>query len=448
MNGLWPDDWSWQLDGWIILAGGLCALSSALVGNFLVLRKLSLLGDAISHAVLPGLAIAFLVTASRSSWPMFLGAVIAGLVTAGATQWIRSAGKVDEGASLGVVFTCLFALGLVLIVQAADRVDLDPGCVLYGAIETTPLDQVSWLGWRMPRVVWVLGTVLLVNVLVLGVLYKEFQLSSFDPSMSTALGISAHGMHSLLMVLVAVTAVASFESVGNILVVAMLVVPPAAAQLISDRLGRVIAWSLILAAFSAVLGHWLATVVPRAMGYRAVSTSAMIAVAAGLLFCVCFLVGPRQGVLSRWWQRRAAAAEMLAEDVVGWLYRREEKLASADKASREAGAGPEELASGLGVALGPLRRNLKRLVRRGTLQNVAGRYQLTAAGREEGQRVVRAHRLWEQYLVEQAEVPLSRIHEHAERFEHVTTARMREALAEQTDGTERDPHGSRIPPEN
>ncbi|MFN5708487.1 MAG: metal-dependent transcriptional regulator, partial [Planctomycetota bacterium] len=84
----------------------------------------------------------------------------------------------------------------------------------------------------------------------------------------------------------------------------------------------------------------------------------------------------------------------------------------------------------------------------GTLQNVAGRYQLTAAGREEGQRVVRAHRLWEQYLVEQAEVPLSRIHEHAERFEHVTTARMREALAEQTDGTERDPHGSRIPPEN
>ncbi|MFO0264336.1 MAG: metal ABC transporter permease, partial [Planctomycetota bacterium] len=114
MNGLWPDDWSWQLDGWIILAGVLCALSSALVGNFLVLRKLSLLGDAISHAVLPGLAIAFLVTASRSSWPMFLGAVIAGLVTAGATQWIRSAGKVDEGASLGVVFTCLFALGLVL----------------------------------------------------------------------------------------------------------------------------------------------------------------------------------------------------------------------------------------------------------------------------------------------------------------------------------------------
>jgi manganese/zinc/iron transport system permease protein len=448
MNWLWPADWSWQLDGWIILAGVLCAVSAALVGNFLVLRRLSLLGDAISHAVLPGLAIAFLATASRSSWPMFLGAVVAGLVTAGATQWIRTAGKVDEGASLGVVFTCLFAFGLVLIVQAADRVDLDPGCVLYGAIETTPLDQVSWLGWKLPRVVWVLGGVLLLNVLAVGLLFKEFKVSSFDPAMSTALGIPANAMHALLMVLVAITAVASFESVGNILVVAMLVVPPAAAQLISERLGRVIVWSLLIAVISAVLGHWMATVVPRAFGFRAVSTAAMIAVASGLLFLVCFLIGPYQGLLWRWWQRRTTAAEMLAEDVVGWLFRQEEKSAAADTVVRIVEARMGELASSMGVSTTALRRTVNRLARRGLLRNEAGGFQLTAVGRDEGQRVVRAHRLWEQYLVEQAEVPLSRIHEHAERFEHITTARMREALAEQTEGTERDPHGSRIPPEN
>ena len=118
------DNWNWAFDGWIVAAGVLCAVASSLVGNFLVLRRMSLLGDAISHAVLPGLAAAFLITGARESWPMFLGAAIVGVVTALATEWIRGYGKVDEGAAMGVVFTGLFALGLVMIVQGADRVDL------------------------------------------------------------------------------------------------------------------------------------------------------------------------------------------------------------------------------------------------------------------------------------------------------------------------------------
>ena len=134
------NDWTWALDGWITAVGILCAVSASLLGNYLVLRKMSLLGDAITHAILPGLAVAFFISDSRSSLPMFLGAVIVGVLTALFTEWIRGVGRVDEGASMGVVFTSLFALGLVLIVQAADHVDLDPGCVLYGSIEFTPLD--------------------------------------------------------------------------------------------------------------------------------------------------------------------------------------------------------------------------------------------------------------------------------------------------------------------
>jgi manganese/zinc/iron transport system permease protein len=114
--------WSWDYDGWIVLAGILCAVAASLPGNFLLLRRMSLLGDAISHAILPGLAVAFLITGSRSSLPMFLGAVVVGLLTAVFTEWIRNFGEVDEGASMGVVFTTLFALGLVMIVQAADHV--------------------------------------------------------------------------------------------------------------------------------------------------------------------------------------------------------------------------------------------------------------------------------------------------------------------------------------
>jgi len=147
---------SWDYDGWIVLAGMLCAVAASLPGNFLLLRRMSLLGDAISHAILPGLAVAFFISESRSSWPMFVGAVIVGILTAFFTEWIRDFGDVDEGASMGVVFTTLFAIGLVLIVQAADHVDLDPGCVLYGAIEMTPYDLISvggteilelWLCW-------------------------------------------------------------------------------------------------------------------------------------------------------------------------------------------------------------------------------------------------------------------------------------------------------------
>ena len=130
--------WNWHLDGWIVVAGMLCAMSCALLGNFLVLRRMSMMGDAISHAVLPGLAVAFLITGTRDSLPMFIGAAVVGVLTAVFTQWVNRFGKVEESASMGVVFTALFAIGLILIVRAADSVDLDPGCVLYGTISIAP----------------------------------------------------------------------------------------------------------------------------------------------------------------------------------------------------------------------------------------------------------------------------------------------------------------------
>src|SRR6056297_3861323 len=190
---------SWGLDGWIILAGALSAVASSLLGCFLVLRRMSMLGDAISHAVLPGLAAAFLISESRSSVTMFLGAVLVGILTAMLTEWIRGYGHVDEGASMGVVFTTLFALGLVLIVQAADHVDLDASCVLYGAIETIPLDTWRLFGWEIPRVVVILTAVTILNLLFVVGFYKELTLASFDPALATAAGVSAKGMHYLLM---------------------------------------------------------------------------------------------------------------------------------------------------------------------------------------------------------------------------------------------------------
>lgn len=303
-------NWNWQLDGWIIAAGALCAIASALLGPYLVLRKMSMMGDAISHAVLPGLAIAFLVSDSRASLPMFIGAAIVGLLTAIFTEWIRSFGKVDEGASMGVVFTGLFALGLVLVVQAADKVDLDPGCVLYGAIEMTPLDTTAFLGFDIPRVVITLCAVSLLNLASILLFYKELKITSFDPALATTLGISSRLMHYLLMTLVAVTAVASFEAVGNILVVAMLVVPAAAAYMLTDRLSVMILLSVIFGIFAAILGHLGAIMVPPIFGYESTTTAGMMALAAGLLFVIAALCGPRHGIITKLVRRRRLSAEL------------------------------------------------------------------------------------------------------------------------------------------
>ena len=199
----------YSIDTWIVVVGALAAVACALLGNFLVLRKMSMMGDAISHAVLPGLAIAFLITEARASLTMFIGAAVVGVLTAVFTQWISRFGKVDEGASMGIVFTSLFAVGLLLIVQAADHVDLDPGCVLYGAIELTPLDVV----WRpvlfgttleVPRAALVLAGVTLLNVGFVVAYFKELRISSFDPELATTMGINSNLMHYMLMTLVAV----------------------------------------------------------------------------------------------------------------------------------------------------------------------------------------------------------------------------------------------------
>lgn len=301
---------SWYvIDTWIVVVGALAAVACALIGNFLVLRKMSMMGDAISHAVLPGLAIAFLITGARASLAMFIGAVIVGVLTALFTQWISRFGKVDEGASMGIVFTALFALGLLLIVRAADHVDLDPSCVLYGALELTPLD-VAWqthvfgVSLDVPRAALVLAAVTLLNIAFIVLLFKELRISSFDPALATTMGIGANRMHYLLMSLVAVTTVAAFEAVGSIIVIAMLIVPGATAHLLTDRLWVMIVYSVLLAIVASVLGHIAAINVPGWFGFVDTSTSGMMAVVSGLFFMAAFIGAPKYGVLVKFFHNR------------------------------------------------------------------------------------------------------------------------------------------------
>lgn len=437
-------NWDWDNDGWIVLAGVLSAVSAALLGNFLVLRRMSMLGDAISHAVLPGIAVAFLLTGSRHSAWMFAGAVLAGVLTAGLTQWIRDAGRVDEGAAMGVVFTSLFAAGLVLIVRAADRVDLDPGCVLYGNLVMVPLERSNplpwWPQWQVPVVVQTMFWILLLNAGVVWLLFKELRLAAFDPSLSTTMGFPAWLLHYLLMTLVAVTAVASFESVGNILVVAMMVVPGAAATMITGRMAGMIWWSLLIAAGSAAAGHLMAIGLPVLAGWRSTSTTGMMAVAAGLMFGLAWLAGPRQGLLWRWLQRQRLASRIVQEDLLALLWRR------GERATQPHALTAGEAAEMLRVSPRTAGRELRRLARRGLVEPDASGFVLSPEGENVAAGVVRSHRLWEQYLVERADMTPERIHPFAERLEHFTNQPLRDALDRST-GSDRDPHGAAIPPE-
>lgn len=293
-----------SLDHWIAATGLLAAVACALPGCFLVLRRMSMMGDAISHAVLPGLAAAFLITGSRGSFPMLIGAVACGVFTALATDWVHRRGRVEHGAAMGVVFTSLFALGLVLIVRGADAVDLDPGCVLYGAIELTPLDTVALGGVDVPRAAIQLAVVTLVNIAVIVIFFKELKLTSFDPEFAESLGYRAARMHTLLMVMTATTAVAAFESVGSILVVAMLIVPAAAAHLLTDRLWSMLLVAAGIGAVAAVAGHLAAITLPQLVGYPDTNTAGMMAVVAGGLLTVIVFLGPRHGVMARRYRRR------------------------------------------------------------------------------------------------------------------------------------------------
>ena len=421
-----------EIDTWIVIIGALCAAGCAIPGTILVLRRMSLMGDAISHTVLPGIAIAFLVTGSRDPTAMLIGAVVVGLITAFLVQAIQTLGKVEVGASMGIVFTVLFAFGLVLMRQAIDHVDIDPDCVLNGAIEFAWFDQAPD-GWGIPRGAIVNGVMLIANLFVMLLFYKEFKITAFDPSLAKSQGIQPSFMHYMLMTMTAATAVAAFETVGSILVVAMFIVPPATAYLLTDRYGVLVILALVIAAFSAGLGHLSAITVPTWFGYSGTTTAGAMAVAAGALFFIAWMISPRQGLISRMLRQVETRTHILREDVLGLLWRIEERNRGQLNSS--------DLPQLFGASPRMVRRAMHRLLKQGAIERVKTTWALTSEGRIRATTLVRSHRLWEVYLEKHYPQDTHQLHQSASRLEHVTTETMRGDLG----NAEVDPHGSPVP---
>jgi len=423
-------------DLWIVGTAICCAVSCAILGCFLVLRRMSLLGDAISHAILPGLAAAFMLTGSREPMAMLGGALVVGVVTAFLSTALHRWGRVPEDAAMGVVFTSLFAIGVVLITWVARDVDLDPGCVLYGLIEFTPFDTASIAGFEIPRSFAWLFAILVINATLVWIFFKELKIVSFDPALATTIGISAVLVHYGLMTAVAATAVASFEAVGSILVIAMLVAPGATAQLLSDRLSRMIWIAAALAAFSAVLGYALAV-------WINTSVAGMIASLSLGIFAVTVFAAPRHGLIAREVRRLSLAIRIAQEDALSLLYRRHERAAGA-----AASAPPLTKHAILEATRAGLigRVALRRLRRLGLVDATPpGSISVTPRGLEAAAPLIRGHRLWESFLARDLNLPLDHLHEPAHRAEHFLSEEIRERLqAERPEAS--DPHGRPIPP--
>ncbi len=267
---------------------------------------MALIGDAISHAVVPGIALAFLITGTRDVLPMVLGAGVLGVVTVALVELFTRSERLREDASIGVTFPALFAIGVILIARYADAIDLDLDCVLYGEIAYAPWDTLTWGGHVLgPKALWVSGATLLLDAALVLLLYKELKLTAFDPRLAAALGFSPVLAHYLLMSAVSVTVVGAFESVGAILVVAMLIVPPAAAHLLTDRLWLMLVLAVALGVGAAAGGYGLA----RALDC---SIAGAMATVAGLEFLLAFLFAPSHGLVSRVARRRRLVAALAA----------------------------------------------------------------------------------------------------------------------------------------
>lgn len=413
-----PLQFEWMIRGLLIAV--FLNISLGIIGSFLVLRRMALMGDAVAHAVLPGIVIAFLISNSRASLPLLIGATAVGFATTFLINGIRLKSKVKEDAAMGIVFTSMFALGVVLLNSFASHVDLDPDCVLYGDLLGVPTTTV----WIMAGI-----TVLVIAGVVL--FFKQLQVTAFDALFATGTGIPATWVHYIFMAILAVVLVTAFEAVGSILVVAMLIAPGATAYLWTDRLPPMLTGAAILGMITGVLGLY------SSVWLNCSSAGAMVCVAF-ILFVISLLVSPRYGVIARNWRRLKLRRRIVIENLLKELVRldaAEERIPLRD------------LEKSTKLNRDRLNRGLNRLRRRGLVQRAdSSAISLTEKGLLEGRRILRYHRLWEAFLSSEIELPEDHVHRDAEEMEHILTPELEAHLSDYLEDPSEDPHGKPIPP--
>ena len=402
-----------------LAAAILVGMTCGLLGCFIVLRNMALIGDALSHSILPGIVVAFLLF-GYSITGFFSGAVFAGVLTAVAILWIQEKFATKSDAAVGIVFTTMFALGVIGIslISTSQGIHLDLKDFLFGNV----------LGVGNTDL-YLTGIIAIFTLLSIVIFYRQLFITSFQPIVADTMGISSTAIKYFLMILLSLAVVASLQMVGVILVVSMLITPAATALLLSDNLKKVLIISAGLGMLAGVSGFMAAIVMEITPGPAMAVMSAIFYVTAGLF-------APEKGLLRKIAQGRKSKTQILREDILKNIYKilnRGEKIA-ADQFELEK------------VSPRKLKRELSILLKKGLIKKDQNLLDLTADGSHKAIQLVRAHRLWESYLAGRVGLSEAQIHEDAEILEHL----LPEELLDEVDKTlgypETDPHGSPIPP--
>ena len=420
----------------VVYAAVLLGVTCGVLGCFLVLRRQSLLGDAIGHAVLPGVFVGFLVAGGRSTPALLAGAMAAGLASAGLIAVLQRTTALKTGECIGVVFTGFYGVGILLLkfiqnrpAQFPNQAGLDK--FLFGQIAGIAAADVVYM-----------AVVAAAALLCVGLFWRALSVWAFDEGFARSLGLPVRAIEAMVTALVTVAIVISIQAVGVVLVAAMLVTPAATAYLLTDRLHRMVWLAAGFGAAAGVAGAFASLLGPD------LPTGSLMVLAAGLLFGGAFLLSPQHGLLPRLrrvWDRRRRTQ---AENLLRALYLIMEKRAGGgrvpDAADRRFGVG--DVAAARQVPPAVVHRSWKLAAARGWLRpDSADPMILTDDGLAEARRVVRNHRLWELFLTQEAKLATDHVHADAEEIEHVLPRDVLARLEQMLEYPKADPHGRPIP---
>ncbi|WP_178986287.1 metal ABC transporter permease [Winogradskyella helgolandensis] len=288
----------------IQLIASLVAVACAIPGTFLVLRKMAMISDAISHSILPGIVVGFFITQDLNSPLLILLAALTGIITVVLVEYIQKTGLVKEDTAIGLVFPALFSIGVILIAKNANDVHLDVDAVLLGELAFAPFDRLLIAGTDVgPKSLWVVGTILLITLTLLILFFKELKVSTFDKGLAASLGFSPAIIHYGLMSVASVTTVGSFDAVGAILVVALMIAPAAAAYLLTTDLKKMLALAISFGIFSAIFGYWVAH-------WLDASIAGSITTVLGLVFLLVYLFAPSKGIIAVMYREKQQRTEV------------------------------------------------------------------------------------------------------------------------------------------
>ncbi|MGJ1500470.1 iron chelate uptake ABC transporter family permease subunit [Sphingobacterium multivorum] len=410
---------------YVVLGSILLSVSAAIVGSFIVLKKKSLVGDAVSHSVLPGICAAFLFAGTKNTSLMLVGAFISGWLSLVTIDYITAKSKIKKDAAIGLVLSVFFALGIVLmtyIQQSGNAAQSGLDRFIFGKAATLVGSDLMTFS--------IIAVVLIVATLAF---FKEFTIIAFDEHYAEVLGLPVKKLDLLLTSLTVLAVVTGITAVGVVLMAAMLITPAAAARYWTHNIRRMVGLAAIFGALSGLAGAYISYIAP------AMPTGPWMVVVSSLIAFFSFFFAPL-GIIPKTMKRNKNSRTMVDENILKLFYQIGEKENNFDK-KRTA----EELLAFRKMQPAQLKSGLTRLKKRKEVVNEYQQWQLTANGLEKAKKIVRLHRLWELYLTNYMEIAPDHVHDNAEEMEHYITPELEKHLEKYLDNPDTDPHGTVIP---